>query len=98
MALSAQEKQKAYRIRQKVKKDRAKVKSVAKKSRKSTDPKMKEIESDSYMQACLDGKVDDIQGNFRRIGGGFTTYVGPTYGPVTVGKETKADWYKGVYH
>ncbi|GAG08028.1 unnamed protein product, partial [marine sediment metagenome] len=91
MALTQEQKQKAYRIRQKAKKDRAKVKSIAKKSRKSTDPRMKEIESDSHMQACLDGKADDVQGHFKRIGGGFTTYVGPTYGPVTIGKETKAD-------
>jgi hypothetical protein len=98
MALSAQEKQKAYRIRQKAKKDRAKVKSVAKKQRKSIDPRQKQIEEDTYMQRCLDGLEDVVVGHYRRIGGGFTTVVGPGYGPVTIGEETKADWYKGVYH
>ena len=43
------------------------------------------------------GLEDEVLGDYRRVGGGFITVVGPTYGPITIGDKGQLDWYKGVY-
>lgn len=87
MALSAKEKQKAYRMRQKLKKESRFSTEAKRESRRSMSPKQLQTSSDTYMNACLDGKVDRVEGVYARYDGEKATLVGPSFGPVYVSEN-----------
>ena len=88
MALSAQEKQKAYRIRQKAKKQ-ARLNTESKKElRQSKSLREVQTACDTHMQRCLAGLVDDVDKVYASYGPDGTTIVGPSFGPVHItGKD-----------
>ena len=84
MALTAKEKQKAYRIRQKTKKQIRVNREINKIKRQDMSPRQIQIADDTHMQACLAGRVDVVDKVYASYGPDGTTIVGPSFGPIHV--------------
>ena len=91
MALTQKDYQKAYRIRQKAKKQARLAAKSKKELRQAKSPLERASVSHTHMQRCLAGLVDDVDKVCASYDGNITTVVGPTFGPVHI-TGTDALW------